>query len=303
MTTRTERSRTGKRPAGFTMLELVLVIAIISILISLLLPAIQSSREIARKTQCAKNLMQIGLAVGNYHATNKVLPPGVVNPTGPISSLPSGYHWGWEARILPFLEQANLYNQLNFLHGVYEPANDTSRTRRLSVFQCPSDAGPMLTSYAGCHHDVEAPIAADNHGVLFLNSRVGYDDITDGPASTILAGEFRSRTQSLGWAVGTRSSLRNAGSPINAELDLFLTTKPLSNLGDQSRDLDEVKDLIDSGELGGSFSGGFSSQHSGGSNYVMADGSIRFLTERIRRDVYQSLGHRADGNLISSDEY
>src|SRR5208283_2212450 len=71
------------------------------------------------------------------------------------------------------------------------------------------------SSYAACHHDVEAPIAADDHGVFFLNSRISYDDISDGPAFTILAGEFITGGPGLGWAVGTMSSLRNTGVPIN----------------------------------------------------------------------------------------
>ncbi len=303
MTTPTERGPKHGQRGGFTLIELLLVIAIISILISLLLPAIQSSREIARRLQCSKNLMQIGLAMGNYHASNKVFPPGVVDPKGPISSLPTGYHWGWGARILPFLEQANLYNQLNFLVGVYEPANDTSCIRRLNIFQCPSDGTPVLTSYAACHHDVEAPIAEDNHGVFFLNSRVRLDDITDGPASTILAGEFIGKTQSLGWAVGTRSSLRNTGMPINAPLSLSGSTPAWLNPQELRKNVREVQDLIESGGVDPSFVGGFSSQHTGGSNFVMGDGSIRFLTERISPSVYQSLGHRADGNVISDDEY
>ena len=74
-----------------------------------------------------------------------------------------------------------------------------------------------MSNYAGVHHDVEAPIAADNHGVFFLNSRISYDDISDGPAYTILVGEFRRQGPTLGWAVGTMSSLRNTGAPINSD--------------------------------------------------------------------------------------
>jgi len=303
MTKRTERGRKHGRRPGFTLIELLLVIAIISTLISLLLPAIQSSREIARRLQCSKNLMQIGLAMGNYHSSNRTFPPGVVDAKGPISSLPKGYHWGWAARILPFLEQANLYNQINFMEGVYEPANDTSRVRRLNIFQCPSDGSPVITSYAACHHDVEAPIAEDNHGVFFLNSRVRLDDITDGPAYTILAGEFMQKTQSLGWAVGTRSTLRNTGIRINGPSELATPSPPnLRNPG-EPEDLEQLSKSLESGELSPTFVGGFSSHHGGGSNFVMGDGSVRYLTERIRPSVFQSLGHRADGNLISDDEY
>jgi prepilin-type N-terminal cleavage/methylation domain-containing protein len=207
MTTPPEPGTTQGRCRGFTLIEVLLVIALIAILIALLLPSVQASREVARKLQCSKNLMQIGLALGNYAGSNKVFPPGVVNETEPISSIPLGYHWGWGARILPFLEQANLYNQLNFRQSVYGPGNETAVGHVLQTFLCVSQGDPGLNSYAACHHDLEAPIAADNHGVFFLNSRVAYDDMKDGPACTILAGEFLHKSRSLGWAFGTRSSL------------------------------------------------------------------------------------------------
>lgn len=305
MPTPIECQRTRGR--GFTLLELLLVVGVISILIALLLPAIQSSRELARRTQCAKNLMMIGIAVGNYQASNRVFPPGVVNETGPITFIPKGYHWGWQARLLPYLESGNLYNQLNFMQGVYEAANDTSRVRNLQAVLCPSDGSSPLNNYAGCHHDVEAPIAADNHGVLFLNSRINHDDIKDGLAFTILAGEFMGSTSSQGWAIGTRSSLRNTGGPVNAPSIISFSTQTRPFVGRTSaaepQALEELERQIEDDQLDASLVGGFSSHHSGGSNFLLCDGSIRFLTERLSPSVFQSLGHRADGNLISSDDY
>jgi prepilin-type N-terminal cleavage/methylation domain-containing protein/prepilin-type processing-associated H-X9-DG protein len=303
MTTPTERTARRGRPCGFTLLELLLVMAVISILISLLLPAIQSSRELARRLQCSKNLMQVGLALGNYHAAHRSFPPGVVDQAGPVSTRPAGYHWGWQARILPYLEQGNLYHQLNFQVSVYASENDTSRTRRISVYQCPSEASPIATSYAGAHHDVEAPIAADNHGVLFLNSRVRRDDITDGPAFTIVAGEFLQKTYSLGWAVGTRSSLRNTGTPINAAAPFAFNPAAGPGAPGRSDELKALEQRISEGELAATFVGGFSSNHTGGANFLLGDGAVRYISERVRDSVYRSLGHRADGNLISADEY
>jgi prepilin-type N-terminal cleavage/methylation domain-containing protein/prepilin-type processing-associated H-X9-DG protein len=303
MTTRIERGGDHGCREGFTLLELLLVIAIISILIALLLPAIQSSREFARRTQCSKNLMQLGLALGNYASENRVFPPGVVDQKGPVSGFPKGYHWGWAARILPFLEQANLYNQLNFREGVYEETNRTARAHDLQVFLCPSDGVPGLNSYAACHHDLEAAIAADNHGVFYLNSRVSHDDIKDGLATTILAGEFLHKTHSLGWAIGTRSSLRNTGSPINGPVPFNLETPTWVNPPGQTAELDKLEEKIEGGEVDPLFVGGFSSNHPGGANFLLGDGSVHFITERIRPSIYQALGHRADGNLISADEF
>ncbi len=105
---------------GFTLVELMIVLAIIAILIALLLPAIQSAREAARRAQCTNNLLQLGIGIGNYVSTHSVLPPGVVNDKGPIQNLPAGYHHGWAVQILPFIGQANIYNHFDIGRSVYE---------------------------------------------------------------------------------------------------------------------------------------------------------------------------------------
>jgi prepilin-type N-terminal cleavage/methylation domain-containing protein/prepilin-type processing-associated H-X9-DG protein len=288
---------------AFTLIELLVVIAIIAVLIALLLPAIQSSRENARRTQCCNNLMQLGTALGSYASVHKVLPPGVVNEKGPIDNLPVGYHFGWAVQILPFLEQRPAYHQFNFCLSVYAASNETARDRRIQTFFCPSDPWVGPSSYAACHHDVEAPIAADNHGVFYLNSRTSYDDITDGPDYTIFAGDTR-RTSSAGWAVGTMATLRNTGTPINFDDPLVALGASKSGFVNQAViDPAEMKKLIEDGELPRSYVGGFRSHHPGGANFLLGDGSVRFLTNRIQEHIYRSLGHRADGNLISDDEF
>src|SRR4051794_39491366 len=84
---------------GFTLVELLMIIMIIVTLIMLVLPAVQAAREAARSVQCRNNLLQLGLALGNYASTYQVLPPGVVDQKGPISNLPKGYHVGWALQI------------------------------------------------------------------------------------------------------------------------------------------------------------------------------------------------------------
>jgi prepilin-type N-terminal cleavage/methylation domain-containing protein/prepilin-type processing-associated H-X9-DG protein len=292
------------RARGFTLIEMMMVVMIIAILIALLLPAVQTSREGARMTQCRNNLLQLGIALGNYASTHGVLPPGVVEDKGPISNLPVGYHVGWAVQILPFLEEGNLYRRVDFRQGVYAPASATALATQIKNFLCPSDwtAGPM--SYMGCHHDVEAPIDADDHGVLFRNSHVAYDDIRDGPAYTILLGEARHST-SAGWAPGTRDTLRNTGHPINAP-DPLIAPRPArlwSPLPPAPPDPGGVETLVQGGLLPMSHVGGFSSWHPGGAHFLLCDGSARFVKETIDLLVLRRLGNRADGDLIGDDQF
>ena len=291
------------------MIELLLVVGIIAVLISLLLPAVQSARENARRVQCSKNLMQIGVALANYASTHKVFPPGVVNDKGPISNLPAGYHFGWAVQILPYLGQPAIYREFDFSQSVYAQRNDTARGHKMDIFLCPSDGwirNGAATSYAACHHDVHSPIAADNHGVFFLNSRISYDDISDGPAFTIFVGEFGAGAPSLGWAVGTMSSLRNTGLPINYNDPITASLQasarmPVSTV--QGNDPASIAAMVKDGELPADYVGGFSSHHPGAANFLFGDGSVRRINQKIRTAVYRSLGNRADGNLISDDDY
>jgi prepilin-type N-terminal cleavage/methylation domain-containing protein/prepilin-type processing-associated H-X9-DG protein len=295
----------SRRP-GFTMIELLTVVAIIAVLIALLLPAVQAAREAARRTQCHNNLLQLGVALGNYVSTHGVLPPGVVNDKGPIQNIPQGYHFGWTVQILPYIEHGNLYRLFDFRRGVYEGSNLTAQSNRVGMLMCPSDSWPGSTNYMGCHHDVEGPIDVDNHGVLYLNSHVAYDDITDGRAYTILLGEALGGP-SLGWASGTRGTLRNTGSPLN-EPDAAVHPRGFGGFGgfsaiDLAKSQEELSALIKSGALPVSFVGGFSSRHPNGANFLFCDGSARFLTKTIDRRIYRDLGNRADGNLIGADQY
>ncbi len=290
-----------KRRGGFTLIEMLMVLTVIGIIVGLLLPAIQSARETARRTQCGQHLLQLGIALGNYASTHRVFPPGVVNDKGPIASRPKGYHVGWPVQILPFIEQGNIYRHIDFRRGVYDAANSTALGTPLEVLICPSNAGRNAMNFAGCHHDVEAPIDVNNHGVLYLNSHVGYDDITDGPAYTILLGETGAGAL-FGWASGTRDTLRNTGMRINAP-EPFLTTAniPSSFSGDLREELEELAGPA--GVFPPRFVGGFASAHGLGANFLFCDGSVRLLTERIDPRVFRCLGHRFDGEVISGEQY
>ena len=134
--------RPTRNHRGFTLIELLVVIAIIAVLIALLLPAIQAAREAARRSQCVNNLMQLSIALQNYESAFEVLPPGVVNPTGPIKNLAKGYHFSWTVQILPFIEQKSLFKHIDFKIGAYDATNLTVRLITVRSFLCPSDGGP-----------------------------------------------------------------------------------------------------------------------------------------------------------------
>jgi prepilin-type processing-associated H-X9-DG protein len=139
-------------------------------------------------------------------------------------------------------------------------------------------------AYSACHHDVEAPIDVDNHGVMFLDSSVRREDIRDGAANTIFIGEAGG-PGGWGWASGTRATLRNTGSRINGG------RVPPGG----------VAPIVTPGGIGLLSVGGFGSTHGPGANFAFGDGSVRYLYEAISPKLYQQLGHRADGALAVED--
>lgn len=285
------RLRSRRRRQGFTLIELLVVIAIIAVLVALLLPAVQQAREAARRTQCKNNLMQIGIALHNYEMRHECLPPGSIDPNRPIRNEAKGYHVGWMVQVMPDLDCSNVFQRFNFSVDVYDKANDGPRGVQISTLLCPSNGavrglGTGITTYAGCHHDIEVPIDIDNNGVLFLNSRIRYRDIRDGSSNTIFVGETAD-VDPLGWASGTRATLRNTssigggGMGLRPGMPVVAAVPPV----DPNAALLEV--------------GGFSSVHAGGAQFVLGDGSVRFINQSINPQVFKNLGNRADGELPS----
>jgi prepilin-type N-terminal cleavage/methylation domain-containing protein/prepilin-type processing-associated H-X9-DG protein len=242
---------------GFTLIELMVVMAVIALLIAVLLPALSTVRGAARRTTCVNNLKQIGLALQQYELAHGVLPPGSVNASGPILTAPEGYHHGWYTMLLPYLDAGPLSAELDASVSIYDDRNAAARSTPLPLLFCPSDTSPRfsrrtddvaaaLTNYAGNHHPTPALIDVTNHGVLFLNSRVRYGDMLDGSSHTIFVGEFTRDPHDLGWASGTFASLRNSGAWI--------------------------------GGVGGAPAAcGFSSHHDRGSNFCFGDGSVQYF--------------------------
>jgi prepilin-type N-terminal cleavage/methylation domain-containing protein/prepilin-type processing-associated H-X9-DG protein len=296
-----------RKVPGFTLIELLVVIAIIAVLISLLLPAVQAAREAARRVQCVNNLMNLGVALQNYESSYELLPPGVVNDTGPIQGAPKGYNASWMLQLLPFLEQRSIARRFDDSAGVYAPANLTVRGMVISIFICPSDAGGRtggnrvaMNSYAACHNDVEAPIDVNNTGVFYLNSHLRSEDISDGTANTLYIGEKLLADAALGWASGTRDTLRNTGTSLNRTVALagFFPGEVDPEEGTPS---DPTANPPNGANL--NFVGGFGSNHPGGANFGFGDGSVRFLKNAINAKVYRYLGNRADGEMVSADQF
>ncbi len=294
-------SRYRFRPRfAFTLVELLVVIAIIGVLVGLLLPAVQSAREAARRVACSNNLVQLGLAAHNFEMSFEHLPSGVLNPDGPIRNEEVGQHVSWTVQLLPYMEQQMMYDHFDIEAGAYAPENREVRLQQVNSLQCPSAwrgyderEAVASSSYAGCHHEVEAPIDEDNHGLLFLNSRVRYREIYDGSSHTILFGELLPSERDLGWTSGTRATLRNTGEVVRS-----YRQRPVPAGGD---DPDGAGGDAEA-EVGSFQVGGFGSFHTGGGNFNFADGSVRFLTERIDAELYRQLGHRSDGELMAGDE-
>ena len=276
---------------GFTLVELLVVIAIIGVLIALLLPAVQAAREAARRAACLNNMSQLGLANHNFEFHFESLPSGVTNADGPIRNEPKGTHVSWVVKLLPYLEQNILASKFDQAAGAYDPANATVRAVQIATLQCPSSPVPYLnedgtvarTAYVGCHHDSEAPIDEDNHGLLFLNSKVRYAEIFDGTTMTILFGEALTSREGLGWVSGTRATLRNTSVIELGGPYLPQPAGPATAVSEPSGSLSM---------------GGMGSYHPGGLNVGFADGSTRFLSQSIDPQLLRKLGNRADGEIM-----
>ena len=291
--------QTFRRPRGFTLIELLVVIAIIAVLIALLLPAVQQARESARRHQCQNNLMQLGLALHEYHLSHRAFPPGSVNLTGPIDNGQSGYKHGWIVQLLPFMDEMNLYKAIDPNRGIYEQTQIDFTRMSPDGLRCPSS--PMISvestsSYAGCHHEVEAPINSDDNGMLFLNSSVRLSDVADGQQYTLFASEIRDTGQ---WPVGSRMSLRNTGTRIDTSTETTKLRKPGITLPVDPESLPDDSEVAapDSPDPRTSV-GGFGSYHTGGANFLLVDGSVRFIGSSIDTGLYQNLGSRRDGKIV-----
>ena len=124
-----------RRPAGFSLVELLVVITIIGMLVALLLPAVQAAREAARRAACSNNLHQIGLGLQNYHSVHASFPPGCIQPAFMISN---GRQFAWSALLLPYIEQQPLSTAIDFSQPCYAAVNAAAAATVLPTYMCPS---------------------------------------------------------------------------------------------------------------------------------------------------------------------
>jgi len=293
------------RSRGFTLIELLVVIAIIAILVALLLPAVQQAREAARRSTCKNNLKQLGLAFHNYHDVARMFPIGVISQGGGATDS----NWSWGSYLLPYVDQAPLYNQLNVGTVQMEVQLANSALRALmqqsySVFRCASDVGPdlndqwllpdsggtshqtSLSNYVGTnrstdsHRNVPWDLASPPpNGMFWFNSSVKIRDITDGTSNTFIVGEraYRVGSQQL-----------RAALVFGCRDDSYDTEA----WGEGSRTINSHND-------------GFSSPHVGGCHFLMCDGAVRFISENINHNTdaainstFEYLIGRNDGNVV-----
>ena len=183
------RSRSVR--AGLTLIELLVVVAIIGMLISILLPAVQTTREAARQTRCKNNLKQIGLALHAYHNSHRTLPTGCIEWRGPFNP-PTHRQFAWSALLLPFLEQQSLHKRIDFNVPFDAVANAEAAATRLSVYECPTAPTRSLkrgqTDYGGLYGErLLDPKTAT--GVFLYEKPIPFKDVRDGLSSTLAVAE------------------------------------------------------------------------------------------------------------------
>lgn len=291
---------------GFTLIELLVVIAIIAILIGLLLPAVQKVREAAARAKCANNLKQIGLALHNHHDVAGQLPISKFHPPGTGGT----YHWNWIPQILPMVEQGTVHQQLNFTVNGENATNYALLSKKFTLFLCPSDRfaneireeetfpSPSLVlsqaDYAANHGDYKN---ASGVGQSPDYGNVGYgtgptrgvmdrwgwsakfSEITDGLSNTYAVGE----------CVGAFSICQNLLSQ-----SWGTTAHPINYMNDSlAANLPTIANPRWDESIG------FRSYHTGGANFVLCDGSVRFVKDSIDAPTYRAYASRAGGETLS----
>jgi len=304
---------------GFTLVELLVVMAVIGVLVGLLLPSVQAVRESARRFSCLSRLAQIGMAVHAYESHMGRFPAGVVDSQKPIRHIPMGYHHNWISGILPYLDLPNAYRAIDPTKSVYDPVHDTLRNTPLPVLRCPSDPNTSpVSNYAGIHDPRERPIDDSDRGVFIRNQSFRIDELTDGLSCTAWITEKQMLSVDLGWMSGTRGTLRNLGSLTKTQTfgGSFLVPGTKNDPSISKNQIinettpEELKDYTEKGYLedlpngpqGAIQVGGMGSAHPSGCHVALADGSVLFIGRSVSMPVLWALADRGDGLPLAPPE-
>ena len=264
----------GPRPPsrpGFTLIELLVVISIIGVLIALLLPAVQSAREAARRITCWNNLKQVGLATHGYLGNCDTFPPGGWQWRRPNVS--TDRQIAWSALILPWMEQGPLYNSLNIIQPFDHATNTTAAATVLNGYVCPSYprsdyllSGRGVCDYGGMYGERITQRNDPPNGSMLYDRCLRAAEFTDGLSNTLVIGE-------------------DAGFPDGQWINGL-------NIFDQAFPINKAP----------SFENDLHSNHPGGANALFGDGSVHFLKETLAPKPLAAFCTRAGGEVVSLDQ-
>jgi len=314
----------SRRRGGFTLIELVVVVGIIAVLIGFLLPAVLKVRAAAARTQCQNNLKQIALAAHLYHDSKGKFPPGLRVPVM-VGDRPTG-GTNLLVELLPHLEQGNLYGEWDLKDNRNNVKGERNATQAqvIKILLCPSDPLPAdvvensaaatppwswgfygMSSYGGSAGKRSVPFAGmSRDGIFWIDSRVGFTDITDGTSNTLLFGERFHHDPEF-------DRLRRVLMPAIAPIEEigkwgFVAQGPgaMGNVTLHSAAPINYR-MPSDGDLLALITRDctFGSGHSGGANFAYADGSVHFLSNGTPPPVLQALSTRSGGELNTEVGY
>ncbi|REJ71289.1 MAG: DUF1559 domain-containing protein [Planctomycetota bacterium] len=323
------------RRRGFTLIEVLVVIAIMGVLIAILLPAVQSAREAARRTQCRNNLKQIGLALHIYHDTHATLPPGYLffgtagTPPGAPSAAPSAVGvdkmyifdapppgiqmdpndpgWSWLALTLPYIDQGALHNQIDFNQAVGVDAHIPIRTRSIPVANCPSDYGSGVFTVLNEVNESMGQAHTTSYAASFGSFGLINTDPDFGNGLFQRNSRIRMRDivdgQSMTIAVGERAALFAKAPWAGVISGGTVRTTPGAPVFTATVELAPAMALSRMGNrsLNSPFSEPYDyfSGHGQVVYFLFADGSVRSLTGSTDHSLLHAMATRAEGEVVS----